>query len=50
MILSLAKCRTEDVYLECLNRIRSVYHERKHEFAAYLFLHKDVKKVGESDF
>ena len=53
MILSLAKCRTEEVYLECLDRIRSVHHEwadwldeRKHEFAAYLFLKKHVQRWG----
>ena len=53
-ILSLAKCRTEETYLEWLNKIRAAHRERanwlderKHEFAAYLFLCCDFQCCGE---
>ena len=53
MIMSLAKCRTEQTCLECLDRIRGIHpewsdwlDEREHEFAACLFLHKDSPRWG----
>ena len=53
MILSLAKCRTEEAYLECLDKIRTVHHEwadwldeRKSEFATYIFLKRDCPRWG----
>ena len=55
LILSLAKCRTEETYLECLDKIRGHHREwadwldeRKHEFAAYLFLRQDIPRWGKA--
>ena len=55
LIISLAKCRTEESYLNVLNKIRAVHHEwadwldeRKYEFAAYTFLQRDVRRWGKA--
>ena len=53
LIILLAKCRTEEHYLEYLDKIRSIHKEwadwldqRKHEFAAYIFLQQEVRRWG----
>ena len=53
MILSLAKARTEQSYLERLQAIRDVHPEwaewldrRKYEFVTYTFLDRNVKRWG----
>ena len=53
LVLSLAKARTEEAYLDVLQRIRSIHHEwaewlhqRRSEFATYLFLRQDIPRWG----
>ena len=53
MILSLAKARTEESYLDKLEEIREIHpewadwlHQRRSEFATYCFLKQDVRRWG----
>ena len=55
LILCLAKARTEDGYLDVLEKIRNIHpewadwlHQRKTEFATYLFLRSDIMRWGKS--
>ena len=53
LILCLAKARTEDSYLDGLEKIRNIHpewadwlHQRRKEFATYLFLRDDIVRWG----
>ena len=53
LILQLAKARTEEAYLDTLQKIRNIHrewadwlHERRHEFATYIFLQDHIQRWG----
>ena len=55
LIITLAKARTEEAYLNVLSKIRAIHHEwsdwldeRKYEFAAYTFLARVIKRWGKA--
>ena len=53
LILSLAKARTEESYLDVLEKIRAIHsewaewlHDRRNEFATYVFLRDHIRRWG----